>query len=222
VSESKAAKEEAIISKKEQRLVADLERLRSSVEKGTIKKVSTVYERVGRLKERYGKVSQYYALDYAKNKDGNMVTEMKFSRQQHKDEETHGYYANETSHENLKPEEIWRLYMTLTRVESSFRSMKKNLGTRPIYHQLAHSTSSHLFISVLAYHLLASMEYRMRRKGITLSWKSAREILSSHQRQTVMMTNKEIESFTSELPELQKLIIGKYNMPSRSMSNSSA
>jgi uncharacterized sporulation protein YeaH/YhbH (DUF444 family) len=37
------------------------------------------------------------------------------------------------------------------------------------------------------------MEYRMRRKGISMSWKSAREILSSHQRQTIVMANKESE-----------------------------
>ena len=90
-------------------------------------------------------------------------------------------------------EEIWKMYMTLTRVESSFRSMKTDLGTRPIFHQLARRTSAHLFISVLAYHLLISMEYRMRKKGLKDSWKTAREILSTHQRQTVIMTNQESE-----------------------------
>ena len=193
VSETRAAKEEAIVSKKEQRLVSDLERLRCSTEKGTIKKINTVYERVGRLKERYGKVSQYYEVDFVLSKDGKAVSEMKFARHHHKDEDVYGCYAIETSHEKLEAEELWRLYMTLTRVESSFRSMKTDLGTRPIYHQLATRTSGHLFISVLAYHLLISMEHRLRRKGVSMSWKRAREILSSHQRQTVVMTNKESE-----------------------------
>ena len=193
VSETKAAKEQAIISKKEQRFVTDLERLRASVEKGTIKKANTVYERVGRLKERYGKVTHYYDLEYVMDEKGKVVEDIKFSRRHHKDEDVYGCYAIETSHEDLGAEEIWRLYMTLTRVESSFRSLKTDLGTRPIYHQLASRTSGHLFISVLAYHILISIEHRLRKKGITMSWRSAREILSSHQRTTVVMTNKESE-----------------------------
>jgi len=193
VSETRAAKEEAMVSKKEQRLVSDLERLRCSVEKGSIKKTKIIYERLGRLKERYGKVVQYYGIDCHLSNDEKTVTELTFVRQQHKDEDVYGCYAIETSHRDLKEEELWHLYMTLTRVESSFRSMKTDLGTRPIYHQLAERTSGHLFLSVLAYHLLISMEYRLRRKGITTGWDGVRKILSTHQRQTVVMTNKESE-----------------------------
>jgi transposase len=193
VSETKAAKEEAMVSKKEQRLVSDLERLRCSVEKGSIKKAQTIYERLGRLKERYGKVAQYYDIDCELSNDEKVVKELKFTRRHHKDEDVYGCYAIESSHKALGPEDLWHLYMTLTRVESSFRSMKTDLGTRPIYHQLAQRTSGHLFLSVLAYHLLISMEYRMRRKGITMGWARARKILSTHQRQTVVMTNKESE-----------------------------
>ena len=47
-------------------------------------------------------------------------------------------------------EDIWSLYMTLTRVEEAFRCMKSELGTRPIFHQIARRTQAHLSISVLA------------------------------------------------------------------------
>ena len=43
--------------------------------------------------------------------------------------------------------------------------------------------------------MLISMEYRLRRKGSDISWKIARDILSTHQCQTVMMTNKKVKSF---------------------------
>jgi transposase len=193
VSETRAAKEEAMVTKKEERLVADLERLRCSIEKGSIKKTEVVLERIGRLKERYGKVVSFYEINHRYSKNGQVITEMTFARRHHKAEDVYGCYSIETSHQNLGAEEIWRLYMTLTRVESSFRSIKTDLGTRPIYHQLAHRTSGHLFTSVLAYHLLISMEYRLRQKGSDISWKTARDILSTHQRQTVMMTNDKSE-----------------------------
>jgi transposase len=193
ISETKAAKEEAMVTKKEERLVSDLERLRGSIEKGTVKKSEAVLEKVGRLKERYGKVVSFYELNYKYSENGKVITEMTFVRRQHKTEDTYGCYSIETSHQNLGAEEIWRMYMTLTRVESSFRSIKTDLGTRPIFHQLASRTSGHLFISVLAYHLLISMEHRLRQKDSTISWKTARDRLSTHQRQTVVMTNDKSE-----------------------------
>jgi transposase len=193
ISEARKAKEKAIIGKKEQRFVADIERLRSSIEKGTISNTSKVFERIGRLKERYGKVTHFYEITPTLSSDGKKVTELAINREHHQEEDTYGCYSIETSHENMDPETLWKLYMTLTRVESSFRSMKTDLGTRPIFHQLASRTSGHLFISVLAYHLLISMEHRFRESGETMSWKRAREVLSTHQRQTVVMTNEKSE-----------------------------
>lgn len=193
VSETKAAKEKAMVTKREERLISDLERLRSSIKKESVKKTEKVLERIGRLKERYGKVASFYEINHQYSKDGKFITKMTYTRRHHKDEDVYGCYSIETSHQNLEAEDIWRMYMTLTRVESSFKSIKTDLGTRPIYHQLAHRTSGHLFISVLAYHLLISMEYRLRKRGSDISWKTARNILSTHQRQTVMMTNDKSE-----------------------------
>ncbi len=68
-------------------------------------------------------------------------------------------------HKDKSAEEIWHLYMTLTRVEEAFRCMKSDLGTRPVYHQIERRTKGHLFISVLAYHLLINIEYKLRQAG---------------------------------------------------------
>ncbi|KAB2835260.1 MAG: hypothetical protein F9K48_04595 [Candidatus Brocadia sp.] len=42
----------------------------------------------------------------------------------------------------------------LTRVERAFRDLRSNHGLQPIYHQKEHRIDAHIFISVLAYHLL--------------------------------------------------------------------
>ena len=55
---------------------------------------------------------------------------------------------------DLGPSDIKSLYTTLTNVEDSFRSMKSDLGMRPIYHQKDLGIRSHLYITVLAYHVL--------------------------------------------------------------------
>jgi len=80
--------------------------------------------------------------------------------------------------------------MTLTRVEAAFRSLKSDLGTRPIFHQLAKRTEGHLFSSVLAYHLLNSIEHQLACSGDHRRWSKVRDVLSTHRRSTIILTDK--------------------------------
>ena len=108
------------------------------------------------------------------------------------DEALLGACVIETTHNHLDEHQIWDLYMTLTRVENAFRSLKSDLGLRLIYHQLATRCVANLFISVLAYHLLAAIELTLRAKGDTRSWSTVstvKEQVSSHTRSTLMLTN---------------------------------
>ncbi|MDC3418764.1 transposase, partial [Aquibacillus sp. 3ASR75-54] len=102
-----------------------------------------------------------------------------------------GCYVIETSNEAMSAEELWRLYTTLTKIESAFRSLKSDLGMRPVYHQLADRTKGHLFIGVLAYHLLISIEHQLRIKEDHREWSTIKEKLSTHQRSTVLLTGED-------------------------------
>ena len=51
---------------------------------------------------------------------------------------------------DLDAETLWRTYATLTDVEAVFRSLKSELGLRPIFHHKQRRADGHLFISVLA------------------------------------------------------------------------
>ena len=64
-----------------------------------------------------------------------------------------------TNRRDLTEQEIWQLYVMLTRVERAFRNLKSDLGLRPIYHQKERRVDAHIFISVLAYHVLHAIEY---------------------------------------------------------------
>ena len=77
--------------------------------------------------------------------------------------------------------------MTLTRVESAFRSMKETLGMRPVYHQTADRSAAHLFLTVLAYHLLATIENFMTQQGDARTWGTLRGVMSTLMRGTVTM-----------------------------------
>ena len=53
----------------------------------------------------------------------------------------------------------------LTDLEAVFRSLKSELGLRPIYHHKTDRVSGHLFISVLAYHLVHTIRYQLKACG---------------------------------------------------------
>lgn len=95
-------------------------------------------------------------------------------------EKTDGNYIIKTNREDLKDEEIWKMYIMLTRVEKAFRNFKSDLGLRPNYHQLEQRVDAHIFVTVLAYHLLHAAEYILRSKDCSLSWRSVKRIISSH------------------------------------------
>ena len=61
-------------------------------------------------------------------------------------------------------------------LEAAFRSLKTELGFRPVYHQKEKRVDAHLFISVLAYHLLHTIRYQLKEQKITMSWQSIRQI----------------------------------------------
>lgn len=191
-SEGRERKETAMDERKEQRFLEDLTRLQTSVSKGNIQLAEKVGERVGRLKERYPTIARHYnvllTLDDPQKKVQSVTWEKKPTRMERST--LTGCYVIETSHQHLEAAEVWRLYTTLTRVEDAFRSLKTDLGVRPVYHQTADRTRAHLFISVLAYHLLICIEEQLRQNGDHRKWSTIRDELSTHQRNTVILTDE--------------------------------
>jgi len=82
---------------------------------------------------------------------------------------------------------IWRNYILLTRVEAAFRSLKSPLCERPIFHHLERRVETHIFLCVLAYHLLVCIERAFLDQGIHTSWDTLRRQLSTHQVVTVRL-----------------------------------
>jgi transposase len=60
------------------------------------------------------------------------------------------------------PERLWRCYMQLVFVEEAFRTLKGDLGLRPIYHQRPDRIEAHLFVAFLAYCLSITLRQRLK------------------------------------------------------------
>jgi transposase len=185
LSEGRQEKDRAIRVKQEGRLIEDLERLKGRVEKGHLKKTEKIHQAIGRLQERYPRVARYYQIQY-------QVQPQRLSWQEDIEkkaiaEKLDGSYVLKTDRQELTSDEIWRTYMLLTRVEAAFRSMKSPLMERPIFHHLKHRTQTHIFLCILAYHLLTAIEKRFLDHGIHTSWWSIRQQLSTHQVATIVL-----------------------------------
>ncbi len=60
------------------------------------------------------------------------------------------------------PELIWHCYMQLVFVEEAFRTLKSDLGLRPIYHHKPERIEAHLFVAFLAYCLSITLRQQLR------------------------------------------------------------
>lgn len=185
VGEGRKDKDRAIREKLEGRLLRDLSKLRERVRKRRLVKTIAIAEAIGRIKERYPRVARYYPISYD-DKSNEVCWEVRAERKA-KAEILDGAYMLKTDRHDLSADEAWRLYMTLTRAERAFRTMKSTLAERPIFHQLQHRVETHIFLCVLAYHLLVAIEKTLLDKGIHTSWATVRETLQTHQVATVVL-----------------------------------
>ena len=208
ISEGKARKEEAIHGKKGNPFLEDMESFGKSIQKGTIKDPEKISNKLQRIIGKHGKLSKNYeaSLEMADGKPVGIAVVEKLA----KPDPLFGCYVIENSHSDMTAEETWKLYMTLARVESAFRSMKETLGVRPVYHQTADRSAAHLFLAVLAYHLLATIENLMTQQGDTRTWGTLRDVMSTLMRGTVTMRDDQGSTYHLRLsgePEHEHQVI---------------
>jgi transposase len=185
-STDKEIKERGIKNRFEQRFEAELNKVCQALSKkyGT-KLYHKVLEKIGRLKERYKRVSRRYAITVTPDEKTNRATAITWERKE--PEQPVGVYGLRSSRIDLKALELFNLFAMLTDIEDAFRSLKSELGLRPVYHQQEHRSDGHLFITVLAYHILHTIRVTLRRQGINDSWTTIRKGLSTQVRITTTM-----------------------------------
>ncbi len=185
ISSERVAKDRAIRVKQEERFLRDLAKVRARIEKGHLKSDIKIGEAIGRLKERYPRVARYHSLIF------NTMTRQLESEPNEENrriaESLDGSYLLRTDRQDLTADEGWRIYTSLTRAENAFRCMKSPLSERPIFHHLERRVESHIFLCVLAYHLLVAIETTLLRQEIHTSWASVRDLLATHQVATIVL-----------------------------------
>lgn len=168
-------KELAMVSKAEKRFLGAVEVLRTRIAKGRLKDSSKIQRAIGRLLKQHPRVARFYKLRHES-------TDLLIQRDDAKFEQADalcGNYVLRTD-QQLGAARMWSVYMTLLQAEEGYACLKGSLGLRPNYHQLEERVEAHIFISVLAYHLLCWVRENLRGKGDTRDWKTLRRLLSTH------------------------------------------
>jgi hypothetical protein len=185
-------KEKAMRTLFQERFEKTLDNIGESLyKKGCTKRYEKVLERIGRAKEKYSLISQYYNIE-VKEKDG-IATQINWNleKKDKAEQRFSGTYFLRTSRTDLDEAKIWSLYVTLTNVEDAFRYLKSDLNLRPVCHQKEWRVDAHIFNTLLAYHLLISIQTQLKHSHINMRWSQIRDLLNTHVRITTGMTTKD-------------------------------
>jgi transposase len=193
-SDQKAKKEQAIRNRFHVRLEEALNKLNAGLDKkGTVKNYAKILERIGRLREKNSRVSPDYRIEVKADDEKNNAIRIEWQRElqsQQKDQHC-GVYCLRTNIKDWSEEQLWTTYIMLTEIEATFRSLKTDLGLRPVYHHKEDRVTGHLFITLLAYHLVHALRHQLKLQGIHLSWDSIRNIMSTQQRLTITLPTED-------------------------------
>ena len=174
----------------------------------TQKRIDLIRERIGRLKQSFSGIGQHYEIEVETDEDGKRAQSITWTKTPKAPAlmTDPGVYCLRSNEMEFTAEELWRTYVMLTDLEAVFRSLKSELGLRPIYHSTGRRAEGHLCITVLAYQLVQVIRTRLRQKGLRFSWTTLRRILRRQVRTTSIFERKDARTLhvrTSSQPDME-------------------
>jgi len=204
-SHSKELKERSMNEQFRSRFEAGLQKIADSlVKKGGVKQEDKVHQRIGRLKQKYPSIQRYFDIEtqvsnqvdapQGKSKAGEekkkVVTALKWAVKEGVDINARsGVYFLRTSLESTSEDTLWQSYNTIREIEATFRVLKTDLDLRPIYHKKDDSTMAHLHLGLLAYWVVNTVRYQLKKEGIHSGWREITRIMNTQKAVTTTAQN---------------------------------
>jgi transposase len=212
-SQERQEKETAMSARFIQRFEAGLTKLAEGLQKQRGEKGrDKLLQRIGRLQEKSHGIGRHYQIELTPDESGAKALALTWERLPVAGTQlTHpGVYCLRTNELSWDEATLWRTYTMLTDLEAVFRSLKSELGLRPVYHHKEERAEGHLFITVLAYQAVQALRQQLKAHGICESWYTLRETLSVQQRVTATFKQRDgrtlhVRKATVAEANLQKL-----------------
>ena len=177
-----------------ERYQEELENIKAALaKKGGGKKLEKVWERIGRLKEKYSTANKYYSIEVIPDGESKNAIDVKWEKNTIKPKKSEGVYFIRTSLGDKEEETLWTIYNTLTEIEATFRVLKTDLALSPVFHKTDKNVESHLFLGLLAYQVVATIRYQLKQKGVHHDWKNIIRIMNTQKEIISTMKNKKGE-----------------------------
>ena len=208
-SDGRQAKEIAIRRKRLVRLLLKLRKMRRSLPGR-----DQLLLRIGAAKKEAGRSFGFVKMTLPAA--GQAVTRATFSFRMDKAklkqaEQRDGHYLLRSNLTAEDPALLWTRYIQLTQIEAAFRTLKSDLGLRPIYHRLERRVEGHIFVAFLAYCLQVTLKNRLQLHAPGLSPTAVLEKLATVQMIDVWIPTLDerwlvLQRYTQPSPELQLLM----------------
>jgi len=189
-SEPRGEKEHAIVSNAERRLLEAVGKLAARVENKRLKVRSKIEQAIGRIKARHPRASKFYTITLEDDAQGTRVRWTRDDERLAEAADLWGCYVLRTDEQTLNEHDLWQLYISLTQAEAGFKALKSDLGLRPNPHQKEERVDAHVFICVLAYHLLRNILWTLEQKGDHRNWNTLKRVLRTHCYTTILLPTR--------------------------------
>jgi transposase len=176
----RVAKDRGIRERFLKRMQGSVEQLAEQLKNGRLKDEKKIQHRIGKLQERNKRAARFFHLTLRRYKAGARLSWNIDQEKLRQAQLLDGCYTLKTDRTDLDEQGLWSLYTMLNRVERSFRYLKSSLGLRPNHHQREQRVEGHIFISILAYHLLHTVEQMLLAASDHRSWPTIRGELETH------------------------------------------
>lgn len=214
-SEGRRAKEQAIRRRKLVRLLLRLRAMRR-----TLPERDKLLMRIGAAKKEAGRA--YWFVQIHLPEEGEEVSRETFTFAVNKEklkkaELRDGHYLLRSNLVGEDPAVLWERYVQLTQIEAAFRSLKSDLGIRPIHHQLQHRVEAHILVAFLAYCLSVTLKQRLRALAPGLTPRAVLEQLATIQMLDVCFPTTDgrrlvMPRYTEPEPA-QKILLHRLKLP---------
>lgn len=214
-SAGRRAKEQAIRRRKLVRLLWKLRELRRKAPAR-----DPLLLRIGAAKKEAGRAFGFVRIRLPQ--EGEAVTRQTFTfavdqEKLKRAELRDGHYLLRSNLVGEDPSVLWERYIQLTQIEAAFKTLKSELGLRPIYHQLENRVEAHILVAFLAYALSVTLKQRLTALAPGLTPRAVLEKLATIQMLDVCLPTTDgrwliMPRYTQPQPD-QALLLHQLHLP---------
>ncbi len=193
-SKPREAKEDSMQQRVKTKFIESLEYLKAGLTlPRRMKQYDKILQKIGALKSDHSTIAKYYDVVVKKDPDSSNAIDISWNEKIGTDNKSamNGVYCLRTNNTTMDEKALWKTYTTLTDLESVFRTLKTELGLRPIYHKTQKRVDAHLFITTLAYTIIHTIRYKLKANNINYSWTTIKNIISPQIRITTTANCKD-------------------------------